>query len=95
MILNNDNGNSRDEGLAFTYAGAGGRRRGQNRTAQQSFGQSWIWRPTHRCESSVPMESQCVLPVAQSSQDLSVRRATRMVAADTAGCTSDEEKRTW
>ncbi len=41
LILNNDNGNSRDDGDTFTYAGAGGRRRGQNRTAQQSFDQTW------------------------------------------------------
>jgi hypothetical protein len=41
LILNNDNGSSRDDGCIFTYAGAGGRRRGQNRTAQQSFDQSW------------------------------------------------------
>jgi E3 ubiquitin-protein ligase UHRF1 len=41
LICNNDNGTSRDDGETFTYAGAGGRRRGQNRTAQQSFDQSW------------------------------------------------------
>lgn len=41
LILNNDNGNSRDDGDTIIYAGAGGRRRGQNRTAQQSFDQTW------------------------------------------------------
>eukprot|EP01047_Picozoa_sp_COSAG01_P046256 COSAG01_NODE_4328_length_5129_cov_15.312724_3_plen_337_part_00 len=41
LILNNDNGLSSDRGDTFSYAGAGGRRRGQNRTAQQSFDQSW------------------------------------------------------
>ena len=41
LILNNDNGLSQDSGRVFTYAGAGGRRRGQNRTAAQSFDQSW------------------------------------------------------
>lgn len=41
LIPNNDNGLSVDNGESFSYAGAGGRRRGQIRTAQQSFDQSW------------------------------------------------------
>ena len=35
LILNNDNGSSRDEGETVWYAGSGGRHRGQNRTAKQ------------------------------------------------------------
>jgi hypothetical protein len=41
IILNNDNGASTDEGERILYAGSGGRRRGQNRTAAQSFDQDW------------------------------------------------------
>ena len=41
VILNNDNGASSDLGDTITYAGSGGRRRGQNRTAPQSFDQDW------------------------------------------------------
>ena len=41
LILNNDNGLSRDEGHKIVYAGGGGRHRGQNRSAPQSFHQSW------------------------------------------------------
>jgi len=41
IILNNDNGLSKDEGNRILYAGSGGRRRGQNRTAPQCFDQSW------------------------------------------------------
>eukprot|EP00941_MAST-03F_sp_MAST-3F-sp1_P006270 g6270.t1 len=43
IILNNDNpeSGSKDNGSTFEYAGAGGRHRGQNRTAPQSFHQSW------------------------------------------------------
>ena len=41
LILNNDNGASRDSGDVILYAGSGGRRRGQNRTAPQSFDQDW------------------------------------------------------
>jgi hypothetical protein len=41
VIINNDNGASRDEGNSIMYAGSGGRRRGQNRTAEQSFDQDW------------------------------------------------------
>ena len=41
IILNNDNGLSRDDGSRILYAGSGGRRRGQNRTAPQCFHQSW------------------------------------------------------
>lgn len=41
LILNNDNGASRDEGDAIVYAGCGGRLRGQNRTAVQSSDQTW------------------------------------------------------
>jgi E3 ubiquitin-protein ligase UHRF1 len=41
VILNNDNGASSDEGDRIIYAGSGGRRRGQNRTAPQSFDQDW------------------------------------------------------
>lgn len=41
IILNNDNGSSTDEGSRILYAGSGGRRRGQNRTAAQSFDQGW------------------------------------------------------
>jgi len=41
VILNNDNGASSDQGDTILYAGSGGRRRGQNRTAPQSFDQDW------------------------------------------------------
>ena len=41
IILNNDNGMSSDNGDTIQYAGSGGRRRGQNRTAPQSFHQDW------------------------------------------------------
>lgn len=41
VIINNDNGLSKDCGAKIVYAGAGGRRRGQNRTAPQSFHQTW------------------------------------------------------
>eukprot|EP00729_Bicosta_minor_P017444 gene17444-35231_t len=41
LILNNDNGLSIDDGDTIQYAGSGGRRRGQNRGAQQSFHQDW------------------------------------------------------
>lgn len=41
IIVNNDNGISRDDGDTILYAGSGGRRRGQNRTAPQSFDQEW------------------------------------------------------
>lgn len=41
LILNNDNGASTDKGDTILYAGSGGRRRGQNRTAPQSFDQEW------------------------------------------------------
>jgi len=41
LILNNDNGLSKDEGDRIVYAGSGGRMRGQNRSAPQSFDQSW------------------------------------------------------
>merc|ERR1712046_262630 len=41
IILNNDNGLSEDHGDVIKYAGSGGRMRGQNRTAPQSFDQSW------------------------------------------------------
>ena len=41
IIVNNDNGASQDRGDSILYAGSGGRRRGQNRTAPQSFDQDW------------------------------------------------------
>jgi len=41
LVFNNDNGNSVDSFDTLQYAGAGGRRRGQNRTAAQSFHQTW------------------------------------------------------
>ena len=41
VIVNNDNGLSSDRGDTIEYAGSGGRMRGQNRTAPQSFHQSW------------------------------------------------------
>ena len=41
VILNNDNGLSSDGGDIVRYAGAGGRMRGQNRTAPQSFSQTF------------------------------------------------------
>ena len=43
IILNNDNpaSGSKDDGAAIRYAGSGGRQRGQNRTAPQSFDQDW------------------------------------------------------
>ena len=41
IVVNNDNGLSRDKGDVLVYAGAGGRRRGQNRTATQSYHQTW------------------------------------------------------
>ena len=41
IILNNDNGASSDVGDVIRYAGSGGRQRGQNRTAPQSFHQDW------------------------------------------------------
>jgi hypothetical protein len=41
IVVNNDNGLSQDFGDVLHYAGAGGRRRGQNRTAEQSFHQTW------------------------------------------------------
>ena len=41
IILNNDNGLSSDGGDIVQYAGAGGRLRGQNRTAPQSFSQTF------------------------------------------------------
>ena len=41
IILNNDNGASTDMGDKIIYAGSGGRHRGQNRTAAQSFDQDW------------------------------------------------------
>ena len=41
IIFNNDNGSSMDDGDRIVYAGSGGRRRGQNRTAPQSFDQDW------------------------------------------------------
>ena len=48
VILNNDNGASTDEGNRISYAGSGGRRRGQNRTAPQSFDQACGRPPTPR-----------------------------------------------
>ena len=39
IIVNNDNGASQDRGDSILYAGSGGRRRGQNRTAPQSLDQ--------------------------------------------------------
>jgi len=39
LILNNDNGLSSDNGDEVVYAGGGGRHRGQNRSAPQSFHQ--------------------------------------------------------
>ena len=42
LILNNDNGASEDRGDTITYAGSGGRLRGQNRTAPQSCNQDWL-----------------------------------------------------
>jgi len=41
VIVNNDNGASLDQGGTILYAGSGGRRRGQNRTAPQSCHQEW------------------------------------------------------
>lgn len=41
IILNNDNGSNLDQGDTVVYVGGGGRHRGQNRTAPQSFHQSW------------------------------------------------------
>ena len=41
IIVNNDNGLSKDKGDEIHYAGSGGRYRGQNRTAKQSFHQTW------------------------------------------------------
>lgn len=41
LILNNDNGLSSDNGETVVYAGAGGRMRGQNRTAAQTFSQTF------------------------------------------------------
>lgn len=41
LVFNNDNGNSVDSFDVLRYAGAGGRHRGQNRTAVQSFHQTW------------------------------------------------------
>ena len=41
VIFNNDNGLSKDKGDEILYAGSGGRLRGQNRTAKQSFHQTW------------------------------------------------------
>ena len=41
IIVNNDNGSSQDRGDTIMYAGSGGRRRGQNRTAPQTFDQDW------------------------------------------------------
>ena len=43
IIVNNDNKTSgqQDRGDVILYAGSGGRRRGQNRTAPQSFDQDW------------------------------------------------------
>merc|ERR1719201_2432492 len=41
IIVNNDNGSSQDLGDTILYAGSGGRRRGQNRSAPQSFDQEW------------------------------------------------------
>ena len=41
ILLNNDNGASRDCGDEILYAGSGGRHRGQNRTAAQSSDQDW------------------------------------------------------
>eukprot|EP00667_Euglena_gracilis_P021647 EG_transcript_23809 len=41
LILNNDNGSSTDRGHSFVYVGGGGRHRGQNRTARQTFHQTW------------------------------------------------------
>ena len=41
VVVNNDNGLSMDKGDVIEYAGSGGRLRGQNRTAEQSFHQNW------------------------------------------------------
>eukprot|EP00943_MAST-04B_sp_MAST-4B-sp1_P001683 g1683.t1 len=41
VVFNNDNGLSADKGDVIEYAGSGGRMRGQNRTAEQSFHQNW------------------------------------------------------
>lgn len=41
LILNNDNGSGKDKGVRFEYVGGGGRHRGQNRTAAQSFDQNF------------------------------------------------------
>ena len=41
VVVNNDNGLSVDRGDVLEYAGSGGRLRGQNRTAEQSFHQTW------------------------------------------------------
>ena len=41
MVTDNDNGLSVDNGGSIVYAGSGGRRRGQNRTAPQTFDQTW------------------------------------------------------
>lgn len=59
LIVNNDNGLSKDDGDVLVYAGAGGRRRGQNRTAAQSFHQTWesatnaAFRASHRSGAPV------------------------------------------
>ena len=43
IIVNNDNGLSKDSGDTILYAGSGGRMRGQNRTAKQSFHQTYVF----------------------------------------------------
>jgi E3 ubiquitin-protein ligase UHRF1 len=59
LILNNDNGSSRDEGETVWYAGSGGRHRGQNRTAKQSFHQDW----SNTVNSALKLTCEKRLPV--------------------------------
>jgi hypothetical protein len=61
LILNNDNGSSEDNGDRFTYAGSGGRHRGQNRMVRASFSSLLLLPLTHFVGASVvqPNLGQC------------------------------------
>jgi len=59
IILNNDNGLSRDEGDTIVYAGGGGRHRGQNRSATQSFHQTW----DNQTNAALRLNHTAALPV--------------------------------
>jgi hypothetical protein len=82
LILNNDNGASRDDGDAIFYAGCGGRLRGQNRTATQSSQRGAAPQfPVGAARASYP-RAQAVRQKAASA------RRTAAAGSATTGCTA-------